>query len=257
MHLSAISFLTLLVLSISQVVYANADYGYARVDDKDGYVNLRDAEDLQSAIIEQLPNDTILSANCIDYTNSSNFCIIITDDDQTGFIYKDRLSFFKADNTLVSVPIIKNSPLEATFGNDKYKIRATAKIKPVDIDIAKIESSEPYVEGCPNTYQNICSYGLNEDTDAPDNYYYAFSDLSFSLDNQTITVPDSFFKGIYIPAYAVDTDDVFNRMELYFNPRNNDIYLLSEQSYGALTYSIVFELIQGKYVNRHVWSEAL
>ena len=101
------------------------------------------------------------------------------------------------------------------------------------------------------------TYGLNEDTGIPDNYYYAFSDLSFSLDNQTITVPDSFFKGIYIPAYAVDTDDVFNRMELYFNPSNNDIYLLSEQSYGALTYSIVFEVIQGRYVNRHVWSEAL
>lgn len=257
MHLSAISFLTLLVLSISQVVYANADYGYARVDDKDGYVNLREAENLQSAIIEQLPNGTVLSANCIDYTNSRNFCIVITDDDQTGFIYKDRLSFFKDDDTLVSVPMIKNSPLEATFGNDKYKIQATAKIKPVDIDIAKIESSEPYIEGCPNTYQNICSYGLNEDTGVPDNYYYAFSDLSFSLNNQTITVPDSFFKGIYIPAYAVDTDDVFNRMELYFNPSNNDIYLLSKQSYGALTYSIVFELIQGKYVKPHVWSEAL
>ena len=41
MHLSTISFLMLLVLSISQVTYANTDYGYARVDDKDGYVNLR------------------------------------------------------------------------------------------------------------------------------------------------------------------------------------------------------------------------
>lgn len=252
MRLLLILFFALFISACSQTSHAAQSYGYALVSDKDGYVNLRSDESLNSNIIRKLPNGTVLSANCVDYTSNKNFCFIITDNYVKGYVYKDRLSFFADNKSLVNVPIINNNPLVANFANNKHSIKASIEIKPVKVDVSKISNTNK--EACPTLYKGICSYGLNDDNQTPSNYY-KFSDITFYLDNKKITVPKENFKNIYIPEYAVTDREIFNAIELYFNPTNNKIYLLSMQAGGAVTYSVVFEIGNSKQIKRYTWSE--
>lgn len=76
----------LLIMFFSSVCQAELTENFALIKDSDGYVNLRESDDLQSNIIKTLPNDTVVSAYCGEEVSSNKFCFIFTSDDQTGYI---------------------------------------------------------------------------------------------------------------------------------------------------------------------------
>lgn len=234
--------------------------GYAMVDDADGYVNLRAQDRLQSVILNQLPNGTLVSAYCDSYEDDANFCLAFMDKGQFGYIYKDRLSFFEDNSSLIPIPFINHkTPLSASYVDHRYKVSAQIEVAPVIIYPENFSGYNSANESCPHYYDQVCSFGLegfNELAKLPENYY-KFSKITFSIAGKTIKVPDADLEGLFLSDHAVSHNDVFTHTNLYFDPISQHLYLLSLQSYGAGTFTVIFKVESQGTVTRQAWLEAL
>jgi hypothetical protein len=63
---------------------------YGVVNDKDGWVNLREAPDISSPTIARILNDTNLEI----LDKSGNWFKVYTESGRTGYVFKDRLILF-------------------------------------------------------------------------------------------------------------------------------------------------------------------
>lgn len=252
--------LTFASLSMTSLVHADQLYGFAMVNDKDGYVNLREDASLQSAIIQRLPNKTVVSANCLDFTSNKNFCFIITDATVTGFVYKNRLVFFEDNKRLLPIASThSNNPLSAYFASDHHPVSVQIDAKPIMIYPSKFSDYNHANQACPYYYDNVCSFGLEgfDSTINQPEQYYQLSQVVFKVKNKTIKVDEQDLSGLFISEHEVAYDDVFKRTDVYFDPITSHLYLLSLQSDGAGTYTFVYEVDTEGRVTRHVWSEAV
>lgn len=68
-----------------------ADFGF--ISDKDGFSNLREEATLSSQVIGKVENGEIVS--CILEEETSNFCFVNISNGKAGYIYKNRINFFK------------------------------------------------------------------------------------------------------------------------------------------------------------------
>lgn len=241
-----------ITLIFCQNIYANS--GYALINDKDGFVNLRSDDNLQSDIIKKIPNKTMVSANCSsDYTDNKNFCFIVTSNNTTGYIYKNRLVFLDNNNNFVKINFNRNKDGNIIiFNNNKYNINGFIKLIPADINISKINNLQEH--NCSTTYKGGVNYGLNKDME---NFskYYLFEKILLRINNKEIVIPKNKMQGLYISDYAVNNNEAFDYTYIYYNIIEHDMYVISKQAYGALTYSVIFKE-NNNNINRYTWCEA-
>lgn len=173
-------------------------------------------------------------------------------------IYKDRLSFLKNNNSFIDIPLIqkKHSSI-ARFSNSPHNISAIININPIIINPSKIKNFDNYVKNCPMKYSNICSYGISSDNFSPDEKYYMFEAISIYFNKNKLSIPNTLLKDLYIPNYAVQSGEAFDKTKMYFNPVDNHTYLMSTQGDITGLYSVVYEIIDEKQIKRYVWSEDL
>lgn len=126
---------TLLVLNTSTF----ADFGL--ISDKDGYVNLREEMKLNSKVIGRVSNNEVIS--CILEKKSSKFCFVNLDNGKEGYIYKDRVNFFKDYSEII---LNKDIPNNVVFKGDNIEVSIYSQ----DLTLTKkdfIKSGEKYYLG--------------------------------------------------------------------------------------------------------------
>lgn len=227
-----------------KLAYANIDGYYAVVNDKDGYVNIRQEDSLDSPIITRLNNGTPVSVNCTDdYVTNKNFCFVRFGKTQDGFVYKNRLNLLTTNATFNKIPLtsVSRDKTQGTFSNKD--VRVNVAFSPVKIDINNFNE------------QTSSKFGINKNDPVVD--YYKLRDIKVTFKNRVITLPSSATQDIYLNYYFLSHNQIANNMAVYQNKKDNHIYIIGYFADGALLYSVIYEIKDGKYFRKSVWSEAI
>ncbi len=119
---------------IGPVGASYTDFGF--IQDKDGYVNVRESSSLNSKIMFKLNNNEIIS--CVMDEGANNFCLVNASNGVSGFVYKNRINNFTgyttmklsqysiekvvfSDKKLIVEVYAKNAILDPKFYKGEYK----------------------------------------------------------------------------------------------------------------------------------------
>lgn len=225
---------TLLVLNTS----TSADFGL--ISDKDGYVNLREEMKLNSKVIGRVSNNEVIS--CILEKKSSKFCFVNLDNGKEGYIYKDRVNFFKDYSEII---LNKDIPNNVVFKGDNIEVSIYSQ----DLTLTKkdfIKSGEKYYLG------SQIVWGV--DNAIPNNDYYQLSRIEIKYNGENIIIPYDILKGYFFPKVALNDKSDISQFKVYL--KGQDLYLLNQfNSGGAATYNVVFHIKDYKLKQIKVWSE--
>lgn len=221
---------------------------YVIVADKDGFVNVRQSESLNSKIVGTLPNHTPFYCE----HPEGRYCEM-ANSDLSGYVHKSRLRFLNNDKDFKPFTLTQYSPVKAQLNN------AYAKI---NIQVAQKQlNPKDFKEGL---YKGKPFFGTDGDLPAEydshsnvitQKFYTAhfFDAITLTINNKAISVPKSEFTDLFIPDLFVQEDVVFGRVSAYINPKDNHAYLFLIQSDGAGTYTVGFEFRKGNYYKKYVW----
>lgn len=207
------------------------------VNDKDGYVNIRKTESVNSKIIGKLKNGEIVHSYEDD--NKSNwitvdFFINSKNDFKTGYIYKDRLlNLYDYEN----IPIIKNSDY-VILKNNGIEIKITEK------KFKKSKHSFLYHKQYKNAIIKIDNeeyYGT--DGEIPE---FQYAEILIKINGKTITLPSKALKNLFQP-------NLFST-SAHYDKKNDILYIDSLNSDGAGSYEVLWIIKNGKYSKRIIFS---
>ncbi|USI86077.1 SH3 domain-containing protein [Acinetobacter johnsonii] len=105
------------LMTISTCIYA--DFGL--IQDKDGYVNVRESADLSSKVISKQKNGEIVS--CVDDI-VNNFCFINSSSGVNGYIYNNRINRFDSYN---KIKLKKYDVKTVLYRNSLYTVEISSK----------------------------------------------------------------------------------------------------------------------------------
>ncbi len=108
------------ILMIGSIEGSYADFGF--IQDKDGYVNVRENSSLSSKVISKLNNNEIVSCAMDEGTN--NFCLVNASNGVTGFIYKNRINNFSG---YTSIKLSQYSREKAVYNDKNIIVEVYAK----------------------------------------------------------------------------------------------------------------------------------
>lgn len=244
------------LLMTSGITNANIDSYYAVINDPDGNTNIREEYNLKSPIITKLNNGTPISVRCDEGLKNKNFCEARFGKTEDVVVSKNRLTFLTPNATFNKIPLtsISANKTEGTFSNKNVLVNV--KFNPIKIDIKKTkEVNTNKFGGCEVLYNNKCAFGyFNRDT-KPD--YTQLQTVLVKVNGKTIVLPPSATQDIYLSRYFLANDAIANDIGVYQNKKDNHLYIIGRFADGALLYSVIYEIKDGKYFRKSVWSEAI
>lgn len=253
------SYIPLLILSlISMTAHAfpatipHFNNNYVIVADKDGFVNVRQSESLNSKIVGTLPNHTPFYCE----PSEGRYCDF-GNDKISGYVHKSRLRFLDNDSEFKTFTIRQYSQTKAELNNQYASIQiqvAQKQLNPKDFQKQKYGY---FYKGKPffGTDGDLPAERDSNGDVIPQKFYtaYFFDNITLTINNKTVSVPKSEFTDLFIRDLFVQENVVFDRISAYINPKNNHTYLFLMQSDGAGTYTVCFEFRNGKYYKKYVW----
>lgn len=244
-------------LMTSGITNANIDGYYAVINDLDGYVNVRDEDNINSPVIAKLNNSTPISANCSkDATSNVNFCRARFGKSNSGFIHKKRLNFLKPNSSFSKIPLtnLSEDKMAGTFSNKNVLV--SVKFNSVKLDAKKTkEVNTDKFGGCEVLYNNKCVFGYFNHDNKPD--YTQLQTVQVKINGETLVLPSSATEDIYLSRYFLANNAIANDIGVYQNKKDNHLYIIGRFADGALLYSVIYEIKDGKYFRKSVWSEAI
>ncbi|MGE8377716.1 MAG: hypothetical protein ACN6PN_05170 [Sphingobacterium sp.] len=226
--------LTLLFLTASQL--ANAQF--AKIIDKDGYVNVRKQATVNSAIVSKIAADEIVYAFpdqklgdwvILDYTNSQNKSV-------TGFVHNTRIKFIESYK---HIPNISFDESKATFRSNDV----TVEMRSDKFDYEKNKSyflSTKY-EGYTivDMFKGQKLWGT--DGGIPSSHYIS---IKAKIKCRTVLVPEKEIENLF---------NINNEFAAcYYDDLNDILYITSVNSDGAGGYAVLFTIEKCKYKARVV-----
>ncbi|MEI2273222.1 hypothetical protein OHD16_13810 [Sphingobacterium sp. ML3W] len=226
--------LTLLFLTASQL--ANAQF--AKIIDKDGYVNVRKQATVNSAIVSKIAADEIVYAFpdqklgdwvSLDYTNSQNKSV-------TGYVHNTRIKFIESYK---HIPNISFDESKATFRSNDV----TVEMRSDKFDYEKNKSyflSTKY-EGYTivDKFKGQKLWGI--DGGIPSSHYIS---IKAKIKGRTVLVPEKEIENLF---------NINNEFAAcYYDDLNDILYITSVNSDGAGGYAALFTIEKGKYKARVV-----
>ena len=231
------------LLMTSGITNANIDSYYAVINDPDGNTNIREEYNLKSPIITRLNNGTPISVRCYEGLKNKNFCEARFGKTEDGVVSKNRLTFLTPNATFNKIPLtsVSRDKTQGAFSNKD--VRVNVAFSPVKIDIKNFNE------------QTSSKFGINKSDPVVD--YYKLRDIKVTFKNRVITLPSSATQDIYLNYYFLSHNQIANNMAVYQNKKDNHIYIIGRFADGALLYSVIYEIKDGKYFRKSVWSEAI
>ncbi len=224
------------MLLIIQCAFFNLNaQTYAIIKDADGYANIRDEANNNARIVTRIANGKFVAVN--EEESDINWIKIYAEDSSSGYIHKSRIKLIAKlpslktkrvhknrctlSNDTVSVTVISTA-FNPKFHNFEYYKDGKGRINKADI--VKIDGHNVWGEdgGIPKT---------------------EFSSISMFMGGVHISLPKSSFKDLYQP--------VFDNLHVYIGEANT-FYIKMDNSDGAGSYTVIWTIKDGKYINRYI-----
>lgn len=115
-----LKFVIFTVFMIGPVGASYTDFGF--IQDKDGYVNVRESSSLNSKITSKVNNNEVVS--CVMDEEANNFCLVNASNGVSGFVYKNRINNFTG---YTSIKLSQYSIEKVVFSDKKTNSRSICK----------------------------------------------------------------------------------------------------------------------------------
>ncbi|WP_312789548.1 SH3 domain-containing protein [Sphingobacterium sp.] len=227
-------YLLALFLAASQL--ANAQF--AKIIDKDGYVNVRKQATVNSAIVSKIAADEIVYVFpdqklgdwvSIDYINSQNKSV-------TGYVHNTRIKF---------IEYYKHIP-NIFFDESRATFRSNDMIVEIRSDKFDYEKNKSYFSSTKYEDYTVLDKFKGQklwgtDGGIPSSHYLS---IKAKIKGRTVLVPEQQIENLF---------NVNNEFAAcYYDDRNDILYITSVNSDGAGGYAVLFTIEKGNYKGRVV-----
>lgn len=231
------------------------DSGYVITQSKNNSsVSVHNSEHSNSKVLQRVSNGVPMSCST-DSSESPNFCFVKFDgnsDLDSGFVNKKDLVFLDQDKFFDKIPLIKSDLYSAVYKKNQVTIKVKLVEKKLNKDAFYWRTTYEGIKKL--MYHGKDVYGTDE---AISGSVFTYSSITINNNGKTYSIPLTEFQGLFITPYFVEQKWVFRGISIYYNVKQDLMYIFSTQSDGACIYTVVFKLKNNVLVKTNAWSEAL
>ena len=223
-------FFILLFLLISDIVFAQEE-AFAVINDKDGYVNVREGKSAQSEVLKKLNNKTIVFVYNYDKATDGNW--IYTDEE--GYIYNDRVKWIHKF-PIIAKGIAKGNTI--VFEGKEIQVVLTSG------KFDKSKHSFEYFKDSPTGIEVIddeLPYGT--DGKMPTTEYRS---IEVNIHGKRVSLPKDAYSDLYEPTFLTDHNSV------YYDKESDILYIVANNNYAERPYKVCWQIEKGVYKGRKV-----
>ena len=215
-----------------------ADFGF--IQDKDGYVNVRENSSLSSKVTTKLNNNEIVS--CVMDEETNNFCLVNASNGVTGFIYKNRINNFSG---YTSIKLSQYSREKVVYSDKNIIVEVYAKKAILDPKLYKTFKGEY------KYFNNKQFFGT--DGTLPNNDFLQLDKIIIKDKDKKIEIGKNDIEQYFFPKNGIDGDkNELADFKIYY--LNNNIYILNTFNNGGVAaYNIFLNIKNGKVVANKAW----
>lgn len=233
-----LKFIVFTTFMIGSTEASYADFGF--IQDKDGYVNVRENSSLSSKVTTKLNNNEIVS--CVMDEETNNFCLVNASNGVTGFVYKNRINNFSG---YTSLKLSQYSKEKAVYNDKNIIVEVYAKKAILDSKLYKNFKGEY------KYFNNKKFFGT--DGTLPNNDFLQLDKIIIKDKDKKIEIGKNDIEQYFFPKNGIDGDkNELADFKIYY--LNNNIFILNTfNDGGAAAYNIVLNLQNGKVVANKAW----
>ncbi|AJB46698.1 SH3 domain-containing protein [Acinetobacter nosocomialis] len=231
-------FIVFTAFMIGSIKASYADFGF--IQDKDGYVNVRENSSLSSKVTTKLNNNEIVS--CVMDEETNNFCLVNTSNGVTGFVYKNRINNF---SSYTSIKLSQYSREKVIYSDKNIIVEVYAKKVISDPKLYKTFKDEY------KYFNNKKFFGT--DGTLPNNDFLQLDKIIIKDKDKKIEIGKNDIEQYFFPKNGIDSDkNELADFKIYY--LNNNIFILNTfNDGGAAAYNIVLNVRNGKLVSNKAW----
>ncbi|MDH2543428.1 SH3 domain-containing protein [Acinetobacter baumannii] len=231
-------FIVFTTFMIGSVEVSYADFGF--IQDKDGYVNVRENSSLTSKVTSKLNNNEIVS--CVMDERVNNFCLVNASNGVTGFVYKNRINNFSG---YTSIKLSQYSKEKAVYNDKNIIVEVYAKKAILDPKLYKTFKGEY------KYFNNKKFFGT--DGTLPNNDFLQLDKIIVKSKDKKIEIGKNDIEQYFFPKNGIDSNkNELADFKIYY--LNNNIFILNTfNNGGAAAYNIVLNIKNGKLVANKAW----
>ncbi|EJB8536894.1 SH3 domain-containing protein [Acinetobacter baumannii] len=233
-----LKFIVFTAFMIGSIEALHADFGL--IQDKDGYVNVRENSSLSSKVTSKLNNNEIVS--CVMDEETNNFCLVNASNGATGFVYKNRINNFSG---YTSIKLSQYSREKVIYSDKNIIVEVYAKKAISDPKLYKT------FKGKYKYFNNKKFFGT--DGSLPDNNFLQLDKIIFKEKDNRIEISRTELEQYFFPKDGIDEGkNELADFKIYY--LNNNIFILNTfNNGGAAAYNIVLNIKNGKLVANKAW----
>ncbi|EJB8478593.1 SH3 domain-containing protein [Acinetobacter baumannii] len=233
-----LKFIVFTAFMIGSIEALHADFGL--IQDKDGYVNVRENSSLSSKVTSKLNNNEIVS--CVMDEETNNFCLVNASNGATGFVYKNRINNFSG---YTSIKLSQYSREKVIYSDKNIIVEVYAKKAISDPKLYKIFKGK-------YKYFNNKKF-LGTDGSLPDNNFLQLDKIIVKEKDNRIEISRTELEQYFFPKDGIDEGkNELADFKIYY--LNNNIFILNTfNNGGAAAYNIVLNIKNGKLVANKAW----
>ena len=223
-------FFVALLLLISDIVFAQEE-AFAVINDKDGYVNVREGKSAQSKVLKKLNNKTIVFAYNYDKTTDGNW--IYTDEE--GYIYNDRVKWIHKF-PIIAKGIAKGNTI-VFEGKEIQVVLTSGKFDKSKHSFEYFKDSTTGIE----VIEDQLLYGT--DGKMPTTEYKS---IVINIHGKQVSLPKDAYSDLYEPTFLTDHNSV------YYDKESDILYIVANNNYAERPYKVCWQIEKGVYKGRKV-----
>jgi len=204
---------------------------FAVINDKDGYVNVREGKSAQSNVLKRLNNKTIVFVYNYDKATDGNW--IYTDEE--GYIYNDRVKWIHKF-PIIAKGIAKGNTI--VFEGKEIQVVLTSG------KFDKSKHSFEYFKDSPTGIEvidNKLPYGT--DGKMPTTEYRS---IEVNIHGKKVSLPKDAYSDLYEPTFLTDHNSV------YYDKESDILYIVAINDYAKRPYMVCWQIERGVYKGRKV-----
>ena len=224
--------LFLVFLLFCQFAFVRAqEEAFAVINDKDGYVNVREGKSAQSKVLKKLNNKTIVFVYNYDKATNGNW--IYTDEE--GYIYNDRVKWIHKF-PIIAKGIAKGNTI-VFEGKEIQVILTSGKF---DKSKHSFEYFKEFSTGI-EVIDDALLYGT--DGKMPTTEYRS---IEVNIHGKQVSLPKDAYSDLYQPTFLTDHNSV------YYDKESDILYIVANNNYADRPYMVCWQIEKGSYKGRKV-----
>ena len=223
----------LVFLFFCQFAFVRAqEEAFAVINDKDGYVNVREGKSAQSKVLKKLNNKTIVFVYNYDKATDGNW--IYTDEE--GYIYNDRVKWIHKF-PIIAKGIAKGNTI--VFEGKEIQVVLTSG------KFDKSKHSFEYFKDSSTGIEVIDDPALlyGNDGKMPTTEYRS---IVINIHGKQVSLPKDAYSDLYEPTFLTDHNSV------YYDKESDILYIVANNNYADRPYKVCWQIEKGSYKGRKV-----